>query len=362
MDISMTLESVKSTLLPSVNVEVQRNVDLETIGNIYHIAAAVMIVELVTLVMFITTRGQFDGDDWTSLVSVLFCMLVCLASFVCADRMRKRGCASHATSAAFMIACFLVLSGWAIFVAGRQYNRGEQLHTFYAVELMMVCFIPLRPVYSAVLLTAIYASLYALLFTIDGAKGVNIFNYIVLVVVSIVGMIVRYHSQVRMAEKSIELERNNLLLEYVNRHDALTGLRNRLALDEDAEETLHSPVAACMIDINYFKEFNDTYGHGVGDAVLKVTARLLKELYPRCRCYRYGGDEFLVLGPEAGAYDKDTYVFTDPGIPNTEIVLSIGRARGQPVNHDEFFALIAEADANLYEVKSRTHVHRVPRI
>ena len=50
-----------------------------------------------------------------------------------------------------------------------------------------------------------------------------------------------------------------------------------------------------MIDIDYFKGFNDKYGHLAGSQILQETAKQLNELYPDSYCYRYGGAEFLVI-------------------------------------------------------------------
>jgi len=84
--------------------------------------------------------------------------------------------------------------------------------------------------------------------------------------------------------------------------DELTGLFNRNVMDRDlAEELEHSrrsgrSFAVAMLDIDYFKEVNDTHGHGFGDKVLVQLAAILEEsLRPYDRVYRYGGEEFLIL-------------------------------------------------------------------
>jgi diguanylate cyclase (GGDEF)-like protein len=84
------------------------------------------------------------------------------------------------------------------------------------------------------------------------------------------------------------------------RHDALTGLLNRSAIvDEiDAAVSGGSPVAVVLIDLDRFKEVNDTLGHHVGDALLtSVAARLTDELRSDATLARLGGDEFVLLLP-----------------------------------------------------------------
>lgn len=84
--------------------------------------------------------------------------------------------------------------------------------------------------------------------------------------------------------------------------DALTGLNNRAAYDRVIERELSlterhdKPLSLMILDIDFFKKVNDTYGHAAGDKVLSTVADTLKEV-TRCSdvVYRYGGEEFAVL-------------------------------------------------------------------
>jgi diguanylate cyclase (GGDEF)-like protein len=90
--------------------------------------------------------------------------------------------------------------------------------------------------------------------------------------------------------------------------DALTGLRNRRALIEDiamvgSEATLERPALLALFDLDGFKQYNDTFGHGAGDALLVRLARALSAACDgRATPYRMGGDEFCLL---AEAVDGD---------------------------------------------------------
>jgi diguanylate cyclase (GGDEF)-like protein len=85
-------------------------------------------------------------------------------------------------------------------------------------------------------------------------------------------------------------------------HDGLTGLLNHTAIKEElAREVirssrLNSPLSLAMVDIDFFKKVNDTYGHAAGDRVLKSLARLLKQRLRETDIVgRYGGEEFAVI-------------------------------------------------------------------
>jgi diguanylate cyclase (GGDEF)-like protein len=90
-------------------------------------------------------------------------------------------------------------------------------------------------------------------------------------------------------------------LEHQAHHDSLTGLPNRRSLYADLEErvpkaTSDQPVLLAMFDLNGFKDYNDTFGHPAGDALLtRVGKRLESSLGDRATAYRMGGDEFCAV-------------------------------------------------------------------
>ncbi|QIR14810.1 GGDEF domain-containing protein [Shewanella aestuarii] len=86
-------------------------------------------------------------------------------------------------------------------------------------------------------------------------------------------------------------------------YDALTNILNRRAFDEDINAQIdNSPNGCCLIliDIDHFKNFNDTFGHQLGDLVLKIVAKRVQEA---CRdgikLYRFGGEEFAIIIPNS---------------------------------------------------------------
>ncbi len=87
-------------------------------------------------------------------------------------------------------------------------------------------------------------------------------------------------------------------------HDPLTGLLNRRGMDARFDDLLQErearPLAVLMVDIDHFKGFNDSFGHAVGDAVIRNVARTIGEcIRSDDHAVRYGGEEFLVILPDA---------------------------------------------------------------
>ena len=90
-------------------------------------------------------------------------------------------------------------------------------------------------------------------------------------------------------------------------YDELTALPGRRALIEDMAK-LGRRYSLAMCDIDFFKKFNDTYGHDTGDDVLKMVASKFAEVSGGGRAYRYGGEEFVILFPSKDADESFVHV------------------------------------------------------
>ncbi|KUG04872.1 diguanylate cyclase/phosphodiesterase (ggdef & eal domains) with pas/pac sensor(s) [hydrocarbon metagenome] len=91
-----------------------------------------------------------------------------------------------------------------------------------------------------------------------------------------------------------------LMSEFDSSFDTLTGLYNRAAFDKAAKQIVGPKAFSVIIlDINDFKSVNDTYGHDYGDTVIKAVAAIIRESFNKhYTCYRFGGDEFSIIGNE----------------------------------------------------------------
>ncbi|WP_415906297.1 diguanylate cyclase domain-containing protein [Neptuniibacter sp. QD72_48] len=170
----------------------------------------------------------------------------------------------------------------------------------------------------------------------------------------------------------IQLKKQRDMLEALNVTDSLTGIANRrhfdLAMNQywQAACRTSSPVALLMIDIDHFKQYNDHYGHQLGDECLALVAQTLdrqcdRDLDQACR---YGGEEFAVILPytdKSGAVKVAERILRairalkipHKGSDTAQMVtVSIGLSVKEAVPSLELESLIARADQALYAAKN----------
>lgn len=165
------------------------------------------------------------------------------------------------------------------------------------------------------------------------------------------------------------LKRNLDDVQEETKKDPLTGVANRRAFDELMVETIakardeETPLSLLMVDIDHFKRFNDTFGHLLGDEVIKIVARiLLNSVKGQDVVARYGGEEFAVILPETpieggmAIAEKIRYAIaskkltrTDTGEDYGKLAVSIGVSTYHA--GDTPTRMIERADQALYDAK-----------
>jgi diguanylate cyclase (GGDEF)-like protein len=194
----------------------------------------------------------------------------------------------------------------------------------------------------------------------------------------VVALRVRNHLELtrrsRMLEAlSEELARKNRQLQMLARMDGLTGLANRRFLDEtlDAEvrraQRCGTPLSLIMCDIDFFKRFNDRYGHQAGDDALRRIGALLQRIFQRGSDFpcRYGGEEFAVILPDTGP-DQASHLaehlrgaMCDEGLPHAFsdvadcVTLSVGVVSAHASDERSAQWYLGQADAALYRSKDK---------
>ncbi len=168
------------------------------------------------------------------------------------------------------------------------------------------------------------------------------------------------------------LQNANRELHSLSRHDPLTALANRRHFDELKEIEFRRamrvawPLSVLMCDIDEFKRYNDTYGHAQGDRCLITIAECLAPLFNRAGelVARLGGEEFAVLLPNTSAEhalalaERVRQAIWEKNLPHSSstvadrVTLSVGVACLKPGIHQNFDALLQDADRALYRAKS----------
>ena len=175
-----------------------------------------------------------------------------------------------------------------------------------------------------------------------------------------------------LSERNAELDEVRKRLTEQARVDELTGLYNRRALNERLESELKrcsrfsSPLSVIMIDVDYFKNYNDNYGHPAGDVVLQRLAAVLKETANRAGdvAARYGGEEFMLVLPATDAMAVHALAARirqalveqamehGYSITSKFITVSQGLATADPKERLTSHELVARVDEALYAAKA----------
>lgn len=155
------------------------------------------------------------------------------------------------------------------------------------------------------------------------------------------------------------MERTNSRLSYEAAHDSLTGLYNRSSYEELREQSKDRNIALLVVDIDFFKDVNDTYGHTIGDEVLIRVARVLSDSFRDAdKVCRIGGDEFCIIMMDVTSEITEVIrrkiasaaeILKTPKNEIPPVTLSVGVAFSDQLKEGE--NLFKNADKALYSVK-----------
>ena len=175
-----------------------------------------------------------------------------------------------------------------------------------------------------------------------------------------------------VAERTAELEAANRSLELLSATDGLTGIANRRHFDTLLQQEwkrqarLRQPLALAMMDVDWFKQYNDRYGHQAGDDCLRLVAGILGGYVRRAGdlAARYGGEEFVFIAPGLDAAEMlhlaeairsmVEHRAVPHGLsPFGKVTLSIGVSVIVPSSSGKPEDLLRQADEALYQAKSQ---------
>jgi len=177
--------------------------------------------------------------------------------------------------------------------------------------------------------------------------------------------------ELRVAERTRDLAQANEQLRSLSLTDALTGIPNRRCFDQTLEQEWRrcarsgAPLTVALFDVDWFKHYNDHYGHIAGDEVLRQVARTLQHTVGRAgdTVARYGGEEFALIAAQTNAESglhvvhrmcDAVFALEIPHALSTfgRITVSVGVASCVPPLHEgDISSLLHAADAALYRAK-----------
>ncbi len=281
----------------------------------------------------------------------------------------------------------IILTLWACGITLLDQREGKGLTVYACVLLVTASVFMLKPWQSITLfgtgfvifnvLLPYFPPLYGLEQTIDNSLDSLIIAGIAIAMsITVTGYRVRSYKNQKIIDKQLEkVCETNERLSQETIVDSLTGLYNRRYLDNAVHTKFHDliddegvvPLTCLMLDVDFFKQYNDTYGHQKGDECLVKISEIMKKCLPMryAEIIRYGGEEFAIFifncNKEQGyafaeklrsRVEKNYFERTD--IPLGYITISVGVYTEIPdkTNHSEMRDFIHKADKALYVAKN----------
>ena len=352
-----SIQKIKNFLLPAIDGELRAEVERINTGSMLMISLVGCLIEAIGLCAVLI----FERDTITSSISfgsMSFCFICCALFHLLLRFFVSKGVQSHNLIKLEVFLLFGIISAWGMMVSYNHFRQGEQILTFYAVIICLICTIVLRPVFSFLLVSLPFGIFFFIMYRFNGAHGVDVFNYFGLMLFCIYGSLARYKVSFNLIKSKLEVKSLNAELHRAARTDIITDVKNRYALVDDASSYEGGEIILCVCDIDRFKRINDRYGHDAGDSVIKAVADVLVDNFGENAVYRYGGDEFVIVS-ESGKDEFDKKIdrvkstldiLSVDGI-DEKISCSFGSVKGSVSSEGDYEELFRKADVMMYADK-----------
>lgn len=312
--------------------------------------------------LFFTTEPELWGP-YTLLIGGF------LVLFSFAFSLNRTG--HYAAAAGLLVAC-TVLGPWsAIFLNFSALNSDVMRLSYIAVSILLssILFPPRLTVILAALQVAAMWLISLSAPSLTSTTWPSLLGFVIFMsLLSIVSSFISRRDMEQIDRQTRQLLESEARLRELSIRDPLTGLYNRRYLDETLDRELSRvarkrlPLGVIMLDIDHFKQFNDTHSHAAGDALLQQVGRcLLASVRAGDIACRYGGEEFLLVLPEASlevTSQRAEHVrragrrlhVEFQGTQLEAVTFSLGVA-AFPLHGETGTAVLGAADAALYEAK-----------
>lgn len=346
--------------LEKLHPEVQYFLDYANLSIARPCSIIVMVVEIAAFIntFFYQIKEGQDPAKWLFYHRALYILLFLAASQLLIYSMYhkiKKEKFSRVCLDLSIVFFIMILLLFSICISITDYISNEQILVYVTAQLFIACLFMIKPYIAIPLIIIPSIFFYSLMKFTVGVSGATKINFTIIVIFFALVNIVRYSQYLKVAKNNVI---NHTLAEQLrnsSRYDFLTKLKNRNALNMDFEdsenENLNSSFIVMLTDLDNFKTFNDTNGHHYGDELLKKFAFILQSNFGKKHCYRYGGDEYLIVMPEI---DKEKFLQKIKDCEakiNDAFHFSAGYTRGFVSSSKDLHLLINQADKNLYEAK-----------
>jgi diguanylate cyclase (GGDEF)-like protein len=327
------------------------------------ISLCILISTVLLLIAIVDPLTSSRSKGYIGLILVEFVLLSI------AFGLNRRG--KYSIAAGLTIAC-AIFGPWASILFDSNILHGDLIPLLYLnVAILLSSF--LLPSLVTIILAFTQMAGLVLLRLFDPATAANNWPSLLTLVffnavLSILFNVLWKRDQIQIDNQTLQLLQNEEKLRELSVRDYLTNLFNRRYLEETLKREIqratrkHQPVGVIMIDIDHFKNYNDTFGHATGDFLLQRLGELLaRQIRVDDIACRYGGDEFVLVLPDADlsvlqerAEELRKKVkqiqFTNEVIDMRSITISQGIAVF-PRHGSTSEAILQAADAALYQAK-----------
>lgn len=378
--------SIRSFFLPDIQSEdmipLRQYLIDENMIRIRMVIPTIIVVQLLLTAYY----GFFTMVKASYLLSVALFLCTAIGCWVVLGRAQRDGVSPSHQIAAIHIVLLLFL----LFDVHIQYEEAllsSASFRFFVGMLALLSIPLLTQRQSLAYITAMFLASAAYFFLRGAAlePGILLYRFLYTVCALCVASI-RYVNAVRcfladrekrsaiqeLANANQELCRLNEELSMLSTTDPLTHICNRRAFDQyyptawNQCQRARDPIALLMLDIDYFKPYNDYFGHQSGDQCLQTVAAHINRHARRSTdmIARYGGEEFIVLLPGASMADairiaqtirqdvEALQIEAPPSVSRPHVTVSIGVACQIPSAHSSHGALVQAADAAMYRAKA----------
>lgn len=339
------------------------------------IGIAFFLVQLMVLIQNIT--DPFTSDFNIMKRYFLFYFAAIALNFIILILMyviNKKYTRDNKILSLLLVAHMFVIHFWAMGVAIADQFQGEDIVVYYLSMFILAILINVSIVELGIVLISLNLLLILLLPLYSDFISGQDTTFMDSSILIFFSLTIRYYLNdltIKNFVQTKKLVEVNNQLEYLSYYDSLSNLYNRRKWEENYNEMYlrcfddKKVLSVILLDIDYFKQYNDNYGHVKGDEVIKVVSDSLKTIYNGylCNIGRYGGDEFIVSLEGISKSENSKLIkklkesISSLEIENREskvsdmLSISVGCFFDLPENVNGQWDFVSKADENLYYQK-----------